>query len=143
MKYIYIIALFLSCTVFKGFAQKQPVDYVNPMIGTYDFSPMHFLGAAMPFGMVKLSPNNQRSGWKAAHDYKIKNIAGFNFIHDYQMTGFYVLPVCGRIQTQAGTQDNLDLGYRSRIYRKRTRTIIALLLRFIELAKKRNCLKPI
>ncbi len=115
MRNILFISIFFISIVFNGFAQKEPVDYVNPMIGTHDSRPMQFPGAAMPFGMVKLSPDNQQSGWKAAHEYTIENIAGFNFIHDYQMTGFYMLPVCGAIQTQPGPQDNPDLGYRSRI----------------------------
>lgn len=96
-------------------AAKEPVDYVNPMIGTHDSRPMQFPGAALPFGMVKLSPDNQETGWKAGHDYHIKNIAGFNFIHDYHITGFYVMPVCGEIQTQPGPEGQPDLGYRSRI----------------------------
>lgn len=115
MKKILLLAVFISCSFFKGFAQKEPVDYVNPMIGTHDSRPMQFPGATMPFGMVKLSPDNQDEGWKAGHDYEIKNIAGFNFIHDYTMTGFYVMPVCGEIQTTPGTEKEPDSGYRSRI----------------------------
>ena len=115
MKVSFLTAILLFFMVYKGFADKDPVDYVDPMIGTHDSRPMQFPGAAMPFGMVKLSPDNQKSGWKAGHEYTIKNIAGFNFLHDYHMTGFYVLPVCGKIQTQPGTEDNPDLGYRSRI----------------------------
>lgn len=94
---------------------QQPVDYVDPFIGTHDARPMIFAGATMPFGMVKLSPDNKKSGWKGGHEYNIKNIAGFNFIHDYHVTGFYVMPTVGKIQTQPGTEDNPDLGYRSRI----------------------------
>ncbi len=116
MRKLLLTTLITSCAIAQCFAQKkEPVDYVNTMIGTHDSRPMQFPGAAMPFGMVKLSPNNQESGWKAAHEYNIKNIAGFNFIHDYQMTGFYVMPTCGDIQTQPGPIDNPDKGYRSRI----------------------------
>ncbi len=68
--------------------------------------------------MVKLSPDNQKTGWKAGHEYHIKNIAGFNFVHDYHITGFYVMPMCGKIQTQPGPEDKPDLGYRSRISNK-------------------------
>ncbi len=112
--------LFFSAALLAGFVvggstAKEPVDYVNPMIGTHDSRPMQFPGAAMPFGMVKLSPDNRDSGWKAGHDYKIKNVAGFNFIHDYQITGFYVMPVCGKFAAEPGSEKDPDSGYRSRI----------------------------
>ena len=77
-----ILLTFLLIGIISTKAQKQAVDYVDPMIGTHDSRPMQFPGAALPFGMVKLSPDNQKEGWKAGHDYKIKNIAGFNFFHD-------------------------------------------------------------
>jgi putative alpha-1,2-mannosidase len=76
---------------------------------------MQFPGAALPFGMVKLSPDNRDTGWKAGHDYRIKNIAGFNFVHDYHITGFYVMPVCGDFETDPGSEKDPDSGYRSRI----------------------------
>jgi|GEM_PF-247406 len=94
---------------------QDPVDYVDPFIGTHDSRPLLFPGATLPFGMVKLSPDNQKSNWKAGHDYAIKNIAGFNFVHDYHLSTFYVLPVTGEIQTQPGTEEQPELGYRSRI----------------------------
>ncbi len=109
----------LSCCVIAvmltAYADKEPVEYVNPLIGTHDSRPMQFPGAALPFGMVKLSPDNRNAGWKAGHDYAIKNIAGFNFIHDYHITGFYVMPVCGKFKTDPGSEKDPDSGYRSRI----------------------------
>jgi len=107
-----LIAVMLSSS---ASARIDPTNYVDPLIGTSDARPMQFPGAALPFGMVKLSPDNQKTGWKAGHDYRIKNIAGFNFIHDYHITGFYVMPVCGDFKTQPGPEDQPDLGYRSRI----------------------------
>lgn len=115
MKQAFVSLVFLSWLAGGILAEKAPVDYADPLIGTHDSRPMQFPGAAMPFGMVKLSPDNQKTGWKAAHDYKIKNIAGFNFLHDYQMPGFYVMPACGKIQTRPGAEDDPDSGYRSRI----------------------------
>ncbi|RTE53979.1 glycoside hydrolase family 92 protein [Arenibacter aquaticus] len=112
-----LININLLCFVFcltLSYSQ-EPVDYVDPFIGTHDSRPLLFPGATLPFGMVKLSPDNQKSNWKAGHDYAIKNIAGFNFVHDYHLSTFYVLPVTGKIQTQPGTEVDPDLGYRSRI----------------------------
>ncbi len=113
---ILICLMIVTCT--PVLAQFEPIEYVDPLIGTSDSRPMQFPGAALPFGMVKLSPDNQKTGWKAGHEYHIKNIAGLNFIHDYHITGFYVMPVCGKIQTQPGPEDQPDLGYRSRISNK-------------------------
>ena len=43
-------------------AQKQPADYVDPMIGSHDSRWIMFPGPTRPFGMVKLSPDNQELG---------------------------------------------------------------------------------
>ncbi|MDB4303774.1 GH92 family glycosyl hydrolase [Desulfosarcina sp.] len=107
----------ISCSN-NGSQLKKPdnlTKYVDPFVGTHDSRPMQFPGPAMPFGMVKLSPDNEESDWKAGHDYNIDNIAGFNFIHDYHITGFYALPVIGEIQTQPGSEENPNGGYRSKI----------------------------
>ena len=47
---------------------KKPVDYVDPMLGTSNSRWMLYPGPSMPFGMVKLSPDNQRKGWKAGYE---------------------------------------------------------------------------
>ena len=115
MKKILYLCLLCYCICPKLSFGQTPVDYVDPFIGTHDSRPLLFPGATLPFGMVKISPDNQKSNWKAGHDYAIKNIAGFNFVHDYHLSTFYVLPVTGKIQTQPGTEDHPELGYRSRI----------------------------
>ena len=48
----------------------EPVDYVDPLLGTSDSRWLLFPGPSMPFGMVKLSPDNEgdtpgRVNWKA------------------------------------------------------------------------------
>lgn len=63
---------------------EQPVDYIKPLAGTSNSRWMIFPGASMPFGMVKLSPDNQRRGWKAGYEYTIENIAGFS--HETEKT---------------------------------------------------------
>ena len=60
---------------------KDPVDCVDPMIGTSSSRWMLYPGPSMPFGMVKLSPDNQQHCWKAGYEYNIENIAGFSHIH--------------------------------------------------------------
>ena len=115
MKNFFYLSLFCYFMFSRLSFGQTPVDYVDPFIGTHDSRPLLFPGATLPFGMVKLSPDNQKSNWKAGHDYAIKNIAGFNFVHDYHLSTFYVLPVTGEIQTEPGTEDHPELGYRSKI----------------------------
>lgn len=95
-------------------AQKRPVDYVDPMIGTHDSRWMQFPGPSRPFGMVKLSPDNQETGWKAGYEYDIDNIAGFSHIHSWTMAGVLTMPTMGELQIDPGPEDHPERGYRSR-----------------------------
>lgn len=98
---------------FSSFSQKRPVDYVDPMIGTHNSRWMQFPGPTRPFGMVKLSPDNQETGWKAGYEYDITNIAGFSHIHSWTMAGLLTMPAVGKLETQPGTEQDPDRGYRS------------------------------
>ncbi|MEO7175397.1 MAG: GH92 family glycosyl hydrolase [Saprospiraceae bacterium] len=115
-----IVLLIFLALAFKLSAQssKQPVDYVDPMMGTHDSRWMQFPGPCMPFGMVKLSPDNQRGGWKAGYEYDIPNITGFSHLHEWTMDGLLLMPTNGKLQLEPGTEKNPDLGYRSRIDKK-------------------------
>lgn len=100
-------------------AQKiKPVDYIDPLMGTTFARWMLFPGVTMPFGMVKLSPDNQRKGWKAGYEYKINNIAGFSHLHSWTMGGLLTVPTNGPLKILPGTETNPDLGYRSRFSHK-------------------------
>jgi predicted alpha-1,2-mannosidase len=111
MKKLLLMLLILPAT---AWSQKQPVDYVNPMIGTSNSRWMQVPGPTRPFGMVKLSPNNQETGWKAGYEYDIDNIAGFSHIHSWTMAGLLMMPTVGKLETQPGTEQDPDRGYRSR-----------------------------
>jgi len=117
-----VIFLILIGFCFTTFSQnktkKQPVDYVDPLMGTTFARWMLFPGVSMPFGMVKLSPDNQRKGWKAGYEYKIHNIAGFSHIHSWTMGGLLLMPTTGKLKITPGTEKNPDLGYRSRFSHK-------------------------
>src|SRR5690348_15439450 len=58
-------------------APESPLSLVNPFIGTLD-SGNTFPGAAMPFGMVQLSPDN---GSLAGYDHDNTRIDGFSHTH--------------------------------------------------------------
>ncbi len=111
-KLVYLLLLIV--VALPSIAQKRPVDYVNTMIGTHNSRWEQFPGPTRPFGMVKLSPDNQEQGWKAGYEYTIENIAGFSHVHSWTMGGLLVMPTTGELKTQPGTERDPDSGYRSR-----------------------------
>ncbi|MEF8787834.1 MAG: glycoside hydrolase domain-containing protein, partial [Planctomycetota bacterium] len=94
--------------------KRRPVDYIDPMLGTSQSRWMLFPGPSMPFGMVKLSPDNEPQKWKAGYEYTIENITGFSHLHSWTMGGLLTMPTTGELQTSPGPHDNPDKGYRSR-----------------------------
>ncbi len=48
--------LVLSCSI-AAWAQKRPIDYVNPNIGSVHSRWFFYTPAALPFGMAKLAPS--------------------------------------------------------------------------------------
>ena len=102
--------LFLS----NAFAQeKQPVNYVDPFLGTSESRWMLNPGATMPFGMVQLSPDNQGNVWKSGYEYSINNIGGFSHIHSWTMAGLSVMPTVGVLSTHRGATDEPTTGWTS------------------------------
>ncbi len=96
---------------------KEPVDYVDPMLGTSDSRWMMFPGPSMPFGMVKLSPDNEAKlgSDSAGYEYSIENISGFSHIHSWTMGGLLTMPTTGELKIIPGPQDDPDKDYRSRV----------------------------
>ena len=111
--FILITVFTLSIQVF-GQNKKLPVDYVDPLIGSHNSRWIMFPGPTTPFGMVKLSPDNQELGWKAGYDYEIDNIAGFSHIHSWTMAGLLTMPTVGELKTIPGTEKHPERGYRSK-----------------------------
>ena len=114
MKKIFITTVLILIAIFS-FSQvnKKPVDYVDPMIGTHNSRWILFPGPTVPFGMVKLSPDNQELGWKAGYEYDIHNIAGFSHIHSWTMAGLLTMPTVGTLKVNPGTEKHPERGYRS------------------------------
>ncbi len=127
MKYDRITARILSIALtagllFFGLAySKEPVDYVDPFIGT-DFYAHTFPGPALPFAMVQLSPDVYNVGWdySSGYYYKTTSIMGFSHTHlsgagAAIMGDILIMPTIGyEIQTIPGPRDDPDAGYRSR-----------------------------
>ncbi|UNY99607.1 GH92 family glycosyl hydrolase [Zhouia spongiae] len=90
-------------------------DYVNQFMGTSGSRWMIAPGPWMPMSMVKISPDNEDSNWKAGYDYQVENIMGFSHVHEWTMAGLLMMPANGALYTQPGPENDPDLGYRSRI----------------------------
>ncbi len=105
--------------------------FVNPFIGTEEMGHT-FPGAAVPFGMVQLSPetdtvyysygngyNRDVYRYCAGYQYDDKTIVGFSHTH-FSGTGhsdlgdFLIMPTVGKLQLNPGTADHPENGYRSR-----------------------------
>ena len=94
---------------------QTPADYVDTLIGTGHSRWMIGPGPWMPFGMVKLSPDNQIRGWQAGYEPSIENVGCFTHIHEWTMGGLGIMPTAGNLQTVMGHEDHPEQGYRSEI----------------------------
>jgi predicted alpha-1,2-mannosidase len=108
-------------TLEKGKVQRNPQELVTPAnyadtkMGTAHSRWMIAPGSWMPFSMVKLSPDNQNSGWQAGYDPIFETIGGFSHIHEWTMAGLLLMPVNGLLVTDVGDEKNPDEGCRSRL----------------------------
>ncbi|HPG40132.1 MAG TPA: GH92 family glycosyl hydrolase [bacterium] len=95
-------------------------QYVKPLIGAGGHGHT-FPGAALPFGMVQLSPDTGTEGWDwcSGYHYTDSSIMGFSHTH-LSGTGvgdlgdILVMPGCGVVQWTPGSKESPDEGYRSR-----------------------------
>ena len=92
-----------------------PAGYVDTRIGTGHSRWMIAPGPWMPFGMVKISPDNQQSGWQAGYQPTFENVGTFSHVHEWTMAGLGTLPTNGPLRINMGAPDDPDGGYRSRI----------------------------
>ncbi|MBG6235554.1 putative alpha-1,2-mannosidase [Pedobacter sp. CAN_A7] len=126
----FFIGLLGFFTVYAAQAQKQPYQYVKPIIGTAKMGHT-FPGATVPFGAVQLSPDTDTLAYEvngkynkdmykycAGYQYKDKTIVGFSHTH-FSGTGhsdlgdFLIMPTTGKLQLNPGTADKPENGYRS------------------------------
>ena len=105
-----------SGTVLRSPRQHQtPADYVDTRTGTAHSRWMIAPGPWMPFSMVKMSPDNQNSGWQAGYQPSFESIGCFSHIHEWTMAGLGIMAANGQLKTEVGDQRKDDEGYRSRI----------------------------
>jgi predicted alpha-1,2-mannosidase len=111
-----LFVLLIAFAAISCSTQKEPVDYVDPFLGTSGNRWMLFPGPTMPFGMVKLSPDNTDDyAMDAGYEYKHNSICGFGHVHSWAMGSFLTMPCTGELLIQPGKFDGPDVGYRSPI----------------------------
>ena len=131
MKFRLTVSLFLVALMLPCIAQRPPLDPVNavdPFIGTGPEGHT-FPGAAVPFGMVQLSPDTQirpfkqSYKWAAGYRYEDTTILGFSHTHfsgaGHSDLGDVLLqPISGDVRLEPGEIDKPNSGYRSRFDHK-------------------------
>jgi predicted alpha-1,2-mannosidase len=88
-----------------------PSDYVDVFMGTAHSRWMIAPGPWMPFGMVKIAPDNQPECWCSGYDYTHEYIDCFSHIHEWTMAGLGMMPTVGPLRTHPGLD---GAGYSSR-----------------------------
>lgn len=128
--FITMVGFLLFSTVI---AQKQPYQYINPLIGTEKMGHT-FPGATVPFGAIQLSPDTDTLSYEqngkynpdiykycAGYQYADKTIVGFSHTHlsgtgHSDMGDFLIMPTTGALQLNPGTADKPLSGYRSSFF---------------------------
>jgi predicted alpha-1,2-mannosidase len=120
--FFYLFCLFalavFGCITGCSDVSKQPVDYVNPLIGCGGHGHT-FPGATVPFGMVQLSPDTRLDGWDGCSGYHYSDDVIFGFSHTHLSgTGcsdygdILLMPTVGVLQLNNG-KDDVSRGYAS------------------------------
>ncbi len=120
-RFFFVLCLFMivmACHLPQQ--EDQPVNYINPMIGTSGHGHT-FPGATRPFGGVQLSPDTGVEGWDwcSGYHYSDSSIIGFSHTHlsgtgRPELLDILLMPTTGDINFDPGTKENPDAGYRSR-----------------------------
>lgn len=95
--------------------KQTAAGYVDTRWGTAHSRWMIAPGPWMPFSMVKLSPDNQNSGWQAGYQPSFENVGCFSHIHEWTLGGLGIMAANGELKVKVGDEQKPDEGYRSRI----------------------------
>lgn len=107
-----------SCNI-KSESSLQPVDYVDPVIGSGGHGHV-FVGANVPFGAVQVGPNNIYKGWDwcSGYHYSDSLIIGFSHLHLSgtgigDLSDILIMPYTGEPRLHKGKQEFPHGGYLS------------------------------
>jgi predicted alpha-1,2-mannosidase len=121
---LFPLMLVLLFTVSACRSHHEPVDYVNPFIGTGGHGHT-FPGATVPFGMVQLSPDTRLEGWDGCSGYHYSDSIVYGFSHTHLSgTGIadycdiMLMPTSGEYYLNSGYKTGVDKGYASRFSKK-------------------------
>jgi predicted alpha-1,2-mannosidase len=81
---------------------RAPLDAVDVFIGTSNSRWMLFPGPTVPFGLVKLSPDNQGNVWNGGYEWTISSISGFQPLHAMSLSGPSLMPTVGPLELYPG-----------------------------------------
>lgn len=94
---IIISSILLFSNLHYLHATKLPSDYVNVFTGTSNSRWMLNPGPQLPFGMVKLGPDNQGNVWNGGYEYTVGSISGFSHLHGMSLSGVSYMPFTGEL----------------------------------------------
>lgn len=104
----------------SGAGTEDPLRWVDPKIGTGGHGHC-FPGAALPFGMVQLSPDTFNNEWDWCSGYHVSDSSIMGFSHTHlsgtgcgDLLDFLVMAGTGTAHLVPGDRSNPDAGYRSR-----------------------------
>src|SRR5690606_16834639 len=109
--WVFVIAVLTPLT-FLSAQSKSVLQYVDPNIGTAHSRWFFYTPAAIPFGMAKLAPSTDGSygnkqGWEAVgYDSRHTSIEGFACLHEFQIGGFLISAITGKLQTVPGVLED-------------------------------------
>ncbi|HEY3755381.1 MAG TPA: GH92 family glycosyl hydrolase [Opitutaceae bacterium] len=98
----FLVPLFTGFALAGAAPSLSPIDSVDVFIGTSNSRWMMFPGATLPFGLVKLSPDNQGNVWNGGYEYTVGSISGFSHLHGFGLSGLSVMPVTGPMEYNPG-----------------------------------------
>ncbi|MEN8192887.1 MAG: GH92 family glycosyl hydrolase [Bacteroidota bacterium] len=138
MKKLIIISILFFVYHDAVFSQKDYTKYVNPFIGTAEHGHT-YPGAALPFGMIQLSPDTGIEGWDWCSGYHAtdNSIIGFSHTHlsgtgvgDYG--DILIMPFTGEVKFNSGSKANPGEGYRSRFNSEKEKAVPGYYSVFLE-----------
>ncbi len=122
--YNFVIAGLIACSSHHDELKKPLTDYVDPFIGTAYTGHTH-PAASLPFSMIQVGPDTGIKGWEYCAGYRDTDTSVMGFSHTHlsgtgaaEMGDILIMPVTGRVKFDAGTNENPDVGYRSRFKRE-------------------------
>ena len=126
MKKQILLSAVLACiSVFSAAAQKEPVDYVNPFVGTTNYGTTN-PGALTPHGMMSVTPFNvmgvpegdkdkDKQWWSTPYEFNNKYLTGFAHVNLSgvgcpELGSLLLMPTTGKLDVDYHNYGSFDQG---------------------------------